>query len=160
MPLMPIERTVCATLQSSAIELCHGILDLDRWPEFDGYGIIPGIASATFERRTATVVGSTIRVRNRDGSSHVEEITAWEPGSLAEFTFQDFSRPLNVLAKCFVEKWTFDESACGTHVARTMVLYPRNALGLLVLWPISVLMTTALRRHLVRLDGSQSVFHG
>ena len=50
------------------------ILDLSKWPEFNGYGPLPGIREADFETKTDEIVGTKIRVTNRDGSTHVEEI--------------------------------------------------------------------------------------
>lgn len=43
------------------------------------YGPLPGIREAEFEAKTAEIVGTRIRVTNRDGSTHVEEIVEWEP---------------------------------------------------------------------------------
>ena len=60
--------------------ICAEIANVDAWNQFGGYGVLPGIEKAMYETRTADMIGSRIRVRNTDGSGHVEEITQWTPG--------------------------------------------------------------------------------
>ena len=57
------------TLPLAPEEIANQILDVEKWPEFQGYGPIPGIKTAEFEIRTANIVGSRIRVTNLDGST-------------------------------------------------------------------------------------------
>ena len=62
-------------------EIASRILDVVNWSDFDGYGPLAEIDSAEFEVRTPDVVGSRIRVRNTDGSRHLQTITEWQPTS-------------------------------------------------------------------------------
>lgn len=82
------------TLPLAPEEIANQILDVEKWPEFQGYGPIPGIKTAEFEIRTANIVGSRIRVTNLDGSTHVEEIVEWQPDQRLQHQMQDFSPPL------------------------------------------------------------------
>ena len=66
------------TLPLRPNEIAEQVLDITNWPDFEGYGPLPGNTSAEFEVRTPEFVGSRIRVENTDGSSHVEEIVEWE----------------------------------------------------------------------------------
>ena len=82
------------TLPLAPEEIANQILDVEKWPEFQGYGPIPGIKTAEFEIRTANIVGSRIRVTNLDGSTHVEEIVEWQPDQRLQHQMHDFSPPL------------------------------------------------------------------
>jgi hypothetical protein len=77
--MKPITFTCEETMPLAPEDIAQQILDLTKWPEFHGYGPIPGIKVAEFEVQTPGIVGSRIRVTNGDGSSHVEEIVEWEP---------------------------------------------------------------------------------
>src|SRR5262249_49194140 len=77
--MRPITFSCSETLDVAPEEIARQILDLDRWPEFQGYGVLPGIRAAQFEARKPEVVGTRIRVTDTDGSSHVEQIVEWEP---------------------------------------------------------------------------------
>ena len=76
--MRPITFSCSETLVIPPV-IARQILDLDRWPEFQGYGVLPGIRAAQFEVRTPEVVGTRIRVTDTDGSTHVEQIVEWEP---------------------------------------------------------------------------------
>ena len=41
-------------------DIARQILDLDKWPEFQGYGLIPGVKSAVFDTQTPDVIGTRI----------------------------------------------------------------------------------------------------
>ena len=73
-----IEVKIVAHIKKSSQEICREILDTERWSEFKGYSILPGIEKAQFETKTPELVGSRIKVQNTDGSSHVEEIIEWD----------------------------------------------------------------------------------
>lgn len=96
--MKPIKFACHDTLPFGPEEITRRILDLTNWPDFQGYGPIPGIKVAEFEVRTPGIVGSRIRVSNTDGSSHVEEIVEWQPDRRLRMRFQDFSAPLSRLA--------------------------------------------------------------
>lgn len=124
------------------------ILDLDKWLEFNGYGPLPGIKSAAFEVRTPEIVGTRIRVVNRDGSSHVEEITHWQPDKRLELRFTNFAPPLSKMADHFVERWDFEMDGAVTKVKRSMELYPKVIWSWPPLWMISFLLKGAIAKHL------------
>jgi len=129
-------------------QIAANILDLTKWCEFEGYGMMPGIKSAEFETRTAEVVGTRIRVVNTDGSSHVEEIVEWEPSNRLGLRLEGFSPPLSRLASHFLETWEFSPSEDSTKVVRSFELHPKSILTKPALWMISFLVKKALAQHL------------
>lgn len=146
--MKPISLT-CYAQMSRAPEVISGqLLDLTKWPEFQGYGPIPGIKSAEFEERTPEVVGTRIRVQNLDGSRHVEEITEWKPSERIALRFSDFAPPLSRMASGFVETWEFACDAEVTRVKRSMWLYPRTLWAWPIVWMISFLLKGAIAKHL------------
>lgn len=132
-------------------EICRRIADVGRWAEFEGYGPIPGIERAAYERRTDGMVGSRIRVENEDGSTHVEEIVEWVLDERVLIQMTDFSAPLNRFAEFFVEEWRFSSDGGTTLVSRTFRLHPRGRIGRLVLWLVAVFLRRAVCRHLERM---------
>jgi hypothetical protein len=150
--MKPIEIRIIGVTRKSPQKLCVEFLDTERWSEFQGYAILPGIEHAYFETKTSGWVGSRINVQNKDGSSHIEEIIDWDMGNRVALRLQDFNSPLQHLATHFFETWEFSQSANGTEVARTMTMYPKSTLGWLMLLPISRLMKKAFEKHLVQLD--------
>src|SRR5258708_23430367 len=90
----PITFSCEATLLLAPEDIARQILDLTKWPEFHGYGPIPGVKVAEFEVQTPGIVGSRIRVMNGDGSSHVEEIVEWQPDHRIRLEMKEFSPPL------------------------------------------------------------------
>lgn len=141
----PIVVRCRRVLPATAEEIAAGILDLSQWPGFVGYGPLPGVASAEFEVRTPEVVGSRIRVQNRDGSTHVEEIVEWDPPRRLSLRMAGFGPPLSRLATHFVETWEF---APGGRVTRSVALHPRSWWTWPLVWLIGLLMRRALARHL------------
>lgn len=152
--MKPITFTCRETLALAPEDIAGQILDLAKWPEFTGYGPIPGIRSAEFEARTPGVVGTRIRVTNADGSAHVEEVVEWQPDARLVLHMADFSPPLSRLATRFEEEWTFEPVEGGTHVARTFRLYPKSFLTRPVVWLISLLLRRAVARHLRQINAS------
>jgi hypothetical protein len=142
-----------ATLPLTPEEVAGQILDLARWPEFDGYGPLPGIKAAAFEVRTPGVVGSRVRVTNRDGSGHVEEVVEWQPDRWLQLRLGEFSPPLSRLAAAFVETWEFRREGDRTRVTRSFELIPRSRATRPVLWLISRLLRRAVARHLRQMRG-------
>lgn len=133
-------------------EICTTIVETERWSEFKGYSILPGIEKAHFEKQTPELVGSRICVLNTDGSSHIEEIVEWDVENIVVLKFQEFSPPLKYLAAHFIETWAFQCTTSGTTVTRTMEMYPKGILGWLMLTPISFLMRKAFENHLLHLN--------
>ena len=51
--MKPIRFSCQVTLSQKPEEIASQILDLSKWPEFNGYGPLPGIKLAEFETKTA-----------------------------------------------------------------------------------------------------------
>jgi len=146
--MKPVEIKIVGYIQKSSSEICKEILDTERWSEFKGYSILPGIKYAHFEVKTPELVGSKIRVRNKDDSSHIEEIIEWDVPNKISLRFQEFNSPLQHLATHFIETWEFRNSPNGTEASRIMTMYPKGLLGWLMLFPISKLMKKAFEKNL------------
>ncbi len=136
------------TLPLRPNEIAEQVLDITNWPDFEGYGPLPGIKSAEFEVRTPEIVGSRIRVENTDGSSHVEEIVEWESERSLRLNMAEFSAPLSRLATDIGETWEFERAGDTTNVVRSFQLHARSALTRPFLWLISKLLKRAIDRHL------------
>ena len=146
--MKPITFTCRETLPLAPAEIAGQILDLAKWPEFTGYGPLPGIQSAVFEVRTPEIVGTRIKVTNTDGSIHTEEIVEWQLDARMVLHMTDFSPPLSRLAIRFEEEWVYERAGDDTHVARTFRLYSKSLMTRPVLWLISFLLWRAVARHL------------
>jgi hypothetical protein len=151
--MKPITFACHETLPLAPEEVAEQILDVAKWPDFRGYGPIPGIKWAEFETRTTNVVGSRIRVTNLGGSTHVEVIVEWQPDRRLQLQMGNFSKPLSRLAASFVETWEFERVGNETKVARSFELNPKSALATPVLWLISFFLKRAIARHLRDLKG-------
>ena len=154
--MKPITFSCEATLDVPPEEIARQILDVNRWPEFGGYGVLPGIKAAQFEIEQPEIVGSRIRVANTDGSSHVEEIVSWEPERRLKLHMQEFSPPLSRLASRFDETWEFERRGDQTAIVRSFDLYPRSAITRPLLWLISLLLRKAVARHLRQMSDSST----
>lgn len=146
--MKPITFACHETLPLAPEEIVGQILDVAKWPDFRGYGPIPGIKSAEFETRTPTVVGSRIRVTNLDGSTHVEEIVEWQPDRRLQLQMGSFSKPLSRLASGFVETWDFERVGQETRATRSFQMHPKSMLTKPILWFISFFLKRAIARHL------------
>ena len=73
-----------------------------------------GLIGLLQERKN--IVGTRIRVTNRDGSTHVEEIVVWQPDQKIELQMSEFSAPLSHLATSIDERWMFDRNDCNPFV--------------------------------------------
>jgi hypothetical protein len=147
-----IEICIQACIQKTSPEICLEFLDTERWSEFKGYSFLPGIEHAHFETKTPEIIGSRIKVRNTDSSSHVEEIIEWDVQKRVALRFQEFDSPLKHLASHFIETWTFHPVSGGTEVTRAMSMYPKGVLGWLMLKPISRLMKKAFEVNVAQLN--------
>lgn len=146
--MKPITFSCTETILLAPEDIAGQILDLAKWTDFKGYGVLPGIKAAAFETRTPGVVGTRIKVANTDGSSHVEEIVEWQPDRRLRLDMKDFSPPLSRLATGFVETWEFERITNGTRVVRSFEMHPKFFLARPVLWLISFLLKRAVARHL------------
>lgn len=146
--MKPITFACQETLPLTPEMIAQQILDVGKWPEFHGYGPIPGIKVAEFEVRTPGVIGSRIRVTNLDGSTHIEEIREWQPNHRLRLHLHEFSAPLSRLATGFDETWEFQRVAKDTKVSRTFEMNAKSLVAWPVLWMISFLLQRAITRHL------------
>lgn len=155
--MRPIIFECTAVIPKPATEICVEIATVSRWQEFKGYGVLPGIASAHYEHKTSDMLGSRIRVQNTDGSSHVEEICAWQPGEKVVMKLHHFSPPLDRLAAYFLEEWTFESTNNGTLVRRNFQLFAKQPATRPLLWLISLLFKRAIARHLTQMREESKV---
>ena len=146
--MTPISFSCKDTLSLAPEDIARQILDLSKWPEFKGYGPIPGIKTAVFDTQTLGVVGTRIRVTNLDGSSHVEEIVEWHPDRRVRLEFKEFSPPLSRLATTFEEIWDFERLEGQTRVIRSFRHHAKSRLARCLLWMMSFLLKRAIARHL------------
>jgi hypothetical protein len=144
----PITFSCGETLPLAPGEIAQQILDLTKWPDFHGYGPIPGIKVAEFDLQTPGIVCSRIRVANLDGSSHVEEIVEWQPDHRIRLQMKEFSAPLSRLATEFEETWEFKRTGNGTYVTRSFRLHAKSVLARSLLWLISFCLKRAIVLHL------------
>jgi hypothetical protein len=151
--MTPITFACEDTLPLAPEDIAQQILDLSKWPEFHGYGPIPGIKTAVFDVQTPGVIGTRIRVTNCDGSSHVEEIVEWQPCRRVRLEFKEFSPPLSRLATTFEEIWDFEQLGDQTRVSRSFLIHAKSRLARCLLWMMSVLLKRAIARHLREMKG-------
>jgi hypothetical protein len=149
--MKPIAFACRETIPQKPEAISSQILELANWTDFRGYGPLPGIKSAEFERRTPDIVGSRIRVTNSDGSSHVEEIVEWQPQRRVRLRFHRFSPPVSRLAREFFETWQFERAGEVTAVTRSFELHGKSILAWPVLWAVSFFLRRAVRRHLLEM---------
>jgi hypothetical protein len=143
-----ITLTCQVTLALAPEDIARQILDLTKWPDFHGYGPIPGIQAAVFEVQTPGIVGSRIRVTNSDGSTHLEEIVEWPPDHRLRLLMHEFSAPLSCLATGFLETWEFQREGNETRITRSFELNARSLATWPILWIISFLLRRAIAGHL------------
>jgi len=149
----PIRFELVAELPQSPQEIAALILDLDQWPNFEGWGPLPGIRRAAFEHRAERIVGSRIRCENTDNSAHTEHILVWDPARELRLRLDTFSRPLSLLASYFEEAWLFEPGRPGqpTRAKRTFELHPRSAVTRPLVWVIGRLLRKAIQAQLKQL---------
>ena len=152
--MKPISFSCHETVALAPEDIARQILDVTKWPDFKGFGPIPGIKTAEFEVRTPDIVGSRIRVTNTDGSKHVEEIAEWQPHHRLRLHMKDFSAPLSRLATGIEETWDFERVGDETRVTRTFQMHAKSALTRPVLWAMSLLLKKAIARHMRTLRNS------
>ena len=158
--MKPIRFELHARILKSPAEIAAEIADLSRWTEFQGYGPLPGIARAEYERWTESMTGSRIRVQNTDGSTHLEEILSWDLDDSILMKLHEFSPPLGRLASHFHEEWRFHPENGATAVFRSFELHPRGPAARPLLWLISLLFRKAIDRQLAQMAGDPAGMQG
>ena len=142
--MRPISFTCRRSSSKSPKDLCEAIADVNTWNTFKGTRFLPGVESAHYEQRESGMVGSIIRVKNTDGSSHIERVTRWDAGVHVEMRLEGFSPPLCRFAAHFTEKWNF----VNGDISRRLQLFPTSVATRPFLWLISRLLRSAVDRHL------------
>jgi hypothetical protein len=135
--MKPIVVSVEGIVQVTSTYFCEQLLDLNRWTDFTGYKLLPGIQFASFIHRTDHIVGTRVKVINTDGSTHEEEFLEWNPNEKLTIRLSQFSKPLSFFSTHFLEEFHFEKHENGTKVKRTMYLFPKNGFGALILRFIS-----------------------
>ncbi|MEL6253031.1 MAG: hypothetical protein AAFR87_13535 [Bacteroidota bacterium] len=152
---MPAIKFSCHKFISQLPDAISGqIADIEKWKDFKGHGFLPGIADAYFDPKTSDMVGSKIRVKNTDGSLHIEEILIWEADAEILMRLHEFSPPLNRIASHFMEHWHLERVAGGTMVERAFELYPKSIFTQPFLWIISLFFRKAIDKHLDEMAGN------
>jgi hypothetical protein len=111
--MKPIPFSCTKTLPLAPHEIANRILDLAKWPDFRGYGPIPGIKTAEFESRTATLSALEFESRTWMDRHTFEEIVQWFPDRQLQLQMKDFSTRLSHLATSFLETWEIQQM--GSH---------------------------------------------
>ena len=139
----------------SSAEIRSRFLDLSQWPSFTGWGPIPGIQSARYIQQTESILGSVILVKNKDGSTHQEEIIEWEQVSPNHFRFlirlNRFTGLIRLLSPEFIESWDIkeDRNHRGASINRSFELIGFGLVSRFVLrLLIAPLFRKAIQSHL------------
>jgi hypothetical protein len=98
-----------------------------------------------------------VRVCNKDGSEHIEEIIEWIAGEKVVMKLYAFTPPLSRLATHFTEEWGFAAHHDRTLVKRTFQMFPRRPITRPFLWLISLLFRRAVARHMAAMAGDGRV---
>jgi len=122
-------------------------MQIEKWNDFKGFGIIPGIKTANFIVKSESIKGSIIRVENTDGSSHKEEILAFEIDKYLKIKLYDFSKPLSYFATHFLEEWALKKMEDGYKVERSMTLFSKGTISRFILKVISLSLKNAIQKH-------------
>ena len=122
-------------------------LQIEKWNDFKGFGIIPGIKTANFIIKTDSIKGTIIWVKNSDGSSHKEEILAFEKDTYLKIKMYDFSRPLSYFASFFIEEWALKKIEDGYKLERSMTLLSKGMISKFILKVISRSLKKAIHVH-------------
>jgi hypothetical protein len=145
----PIRFEVKKTIKNSPKEICEKTLDVETWSSFDGHGFLPGIEKAEYKERTKEVVGSRIRVKNSDGTEHLEEILEYESGKRIVMKIYDFPTALSYVATHFIEEWNFEKLGKDeTLVTRKFQLFPTSFLTRPLLSQIAAFMEKSIAKQL------------
>jgi hypothetical protein len=122
-------------------------MQIEKWNDFKGFGIIPGIKTANFIVKSESIKGSIIRVENTDGSSHKEEILAFEIDKYLKIKLYDFTKPLSYFSTHFLEEWALKKMEDGYKIERSMTLFSKGKISRFILKVISLILKRAIQKH-------------
>lgn len=128
-------------------EIVNGMFDVSNWTSFKGKGLVPGIKEVDIVAPDESIVGTVFKVKNSDGSHHVETIIDFDPAHSLTMKLHEFSSPLNKFASHFYETWTFNQQNSYTYLERTFELYHKNFLGSILLRIIAYFFKKAVEDH-------------
>lgn len=120
------------------------LLDPTHLTDFAGYGPIPGIASARVEGSEG--LGMRRIITNTDGSTHREEVIAYEPPRRIVDRIDGFDSPVRLLARHITDEFRFEPRGEATELVRTFEVELRSPL----LWPIARVMRALMARAIAR----------
>ena len=122
-------------------------MQIEKWNDFKGFGIIPGIKTANFIVKSESIKGSIIQVENSDGSSHKEEILEFEKDTYLKIKMYDFSKPLSYFATFFIEEWVLKKMDDHYKLVRSMTLHSKGMISNFILKVISNNLKYAIQKH-------------
>lgn len=123
------------------------IIDLANWSSFAGWGPLPGIVEASLPAGETMRLGARVQVRNTDGSTHHEVVTAFDPGRAYAVRMEP-TPPATWLMDRIEEEVELAPVPSGTRVTRTFRVWPRSALTYPLVWVIAhVMLRRAIHRH-------------
>jgi hypothetical protein len=122
-------------------------IQIEKWHDFKGFGMIPSIKNANFILKTDSIKGTIIQVENSDGSSHKEEIQEFEKDKYLKIKMYDFSRPLSYFAHFFIEEWALKKMEDGYKIERSMTLHSKGIFSYFILKLISNNLKNAIQIH-------------
>jgi hypothetical protein len=142
-----IRFTVEVTYYHEPRYIFESFIKIEKWSDFKGFGIIPGIKNANYIVKSDSFIGSLIQVENLDGSSHKEEILAFEKDTYLKIKMFDFSKPLSYFSTHFIEEWALKKMEYGYKFERSMTLYSKGFFSDLILKLISKSLRSAIQKH-------------
>jgi hypothetical protein len=123
------------------------IVDLDAWPQFPGFGPVPGIVDAKLVNGATVGPGSRIRVTNTDGSVHHEVMKRFEVGRHVTIEME-LTPPAAYVMAGIDERVDVEAHGAGTRITRRFTVRPRWFFLAPVAWVIAhVFLRRAVGRH-------------
>jgi hypothetical protein len=143
-------RTIAAPPEAVRAHL----LEIEHLSEFEGYGLIPGIRSAHWERGARAELGAIRLVENTDGSKHREQVMQLDD-SVVEDRIFDFDSPLRHLAAEALDRFELSPAPGGMRIDRSFTISLKSSVFLPIGWAIANLfLRPAMKRHLDRIAQS------
>lgn len=133
-------------IQASPETVWSTLSDIENMTMFSGFGPIPGIASARWIEGDVCRTGAVREVRNRDGSTHREDVVLADPPHALEDRVYGFTSPFRFLVREARDRFELTPSAGGTTLQRTFTLELTSPIAS----PLAALLLPALHRAVQR----------